>query len=51
MYGMAEEITRPEFFAGQYEVCLTVVPLVLSPLTVDTKPTSDHFFFYTRSDE
>lgn len=51
MYCMAEEITRPEFFAGQYEVSLTVVPIFLSPLTVDTRPTSDHFFFYTRRDE
>jgi len=49
---MAEETTRPEFFAGLFEVRLSVVPNVLSPSTKNAGPTSDHFFFYnTRRNE
>ncbi len=52
MYGMAEETTRPEFFAGQVEVQLSVVPNFLSPTTTFVGPTSDHIFFYNmRRDE
>ena len=52
MYGMAEEITRPEFFAGLFEVRLSVVPDFLSPTTKNVGPTSDHFFFFnTRRNE
>ena len=52
MYGMAEETTRPEFFAGQTEVRLSVVPYFLSPSIPYVGPTSGHIFFYnTRSDE
>lgn len=49
---MAEETTRPEFFAGQLEVRFSVVSNFLSPTTAYVRPTSDHIFFYnTRSDE
>jgi hypothetical protein len=52
MYGMAEAATRPEFFAGLYEVRLSVVSNFLSPTTQIVGPTSVHFFFYnTRRDE
>lgn len=52
MYSMAEETTRPEFFAGLLEVRLSVVSNFLSPTTAFVGPTSDHFFFYnTRRDE
>ncbi len=46
MYGMAEETTRPEFFAGLFEVRLSVVPNFLSPTATSVGPTSDHLFFY-----
>ena len=49
---MAEETTRPEFFAGLYEVRLSVVSNFLSPTTTEVGPTSDHSFFYnTRRSE
>ncbi len=41
---MAEETTRPEFFAGQSKVSRGVVSNFLSPTTVNVGPTSDHFF-------
>ena len=44
MYGMAEETTRPEFFAGLFEVRLSVVSNFLSPMAAYTGPTSGHFF-------
>lgn len=43
---MAEETTRPEFFAGLFEVQLSVVSKFLSPATRYVGPTSDHLFFY-----
>jgi hypothetical protein len=46
MYDMAEETTRPEFFAGQPKVQLVTMSNFLSPLTVCVGPSSDHFFFY-----
>jgi len=45
MYGMAEETTRPEFFAGHPKVQLVAMSNFLSPLTVGVGPSSDHFFF------
>lgn len=52
MYGMAEETTRPEFFAGLNEVHLNVVSNFLSPTTQIVGPSSVHFFFYSmRIDE
>jgi len=49
---MAEETTRPEFFAGLNKVRLCVVSNFLSPTTAKVGPTSDHPFFYnTRRSE
>ena len=45
MYGMAEETTRPEFFAGHLKVHLVAMSNFLSPLTACVGPSSDHFFF------
>ena len=51
-YCMAEETTRPEFFAGQLEVRFSIVSDFLSPTTTYVRQTSDHIFFYnTRSNE
>jgi len=44
MYGMAEETTRPEFFAGHPKVQLVAMSNFLSPLTAGVGPSSDHFF-------
>jgi len=46
MYGMAEETTRPEFFAGLLKVQLGALSNFLSPQTACVGPTSVHIFFY-----
>lgn len=48
---MAEEISRPEFFAGLSRVQIVAMSNFLSPLTAQIGPSSDHFFFLQQNKE
>ena len=49
MNGMAEDTTRPEFFAGLPSVRNTTMSNFLSPQTKFEGPSSDHFFSIRRN--
>jgi len=46
---MAEETTRPEFFAGHPKIQLVAMSIFLSPVTACVGSSSDHFFFSNKT--